>query len=79
MEKETTRQAFLNIEIKGKSGKSKQMLRRKTKMTETRNVNDIIPKTRKHVKEAGRAERERKKETITMKPILTEPGRNFYI
>ena len=42
-------------------------------------MNDIIPKTRKHVKEAGRAERERKKETLTMKPILTEPGRNFYI
>lgn len=47
--------------------------------TEPRNVNDIIQNTRRHIKEAGRAERKRKKETITMKPILTEPGRNFYI
>jgi len=46
--------------------------------TEPRNVNDNIQKTRRHIKEAGRAERKRKKETITMKPVLIELGRNFF-
>ena len=47
--------------------------------TEPRNVNDGIEKTRRHIKETGRAKKARKKESITVKPILSELGRNFYV
>ena len=72
IEKETTRQSFLNTEIKGKS---KRILWRKIVKGQSQGMWMTIYKNQ----EAYKSSRKKKKETITMKPILTELRRNFYI